>query len=155
MLNIHIPGREPLVLRHLVLDYNGTIALDGKVLEEVVSRLEELAGPLDIYVLTADTHGTAAAQCANLPLTLKTFPSAGAAAHKADIVRALGGGTVCVGNGYNDGDMFQVADLSICVLGREGCWGGLLARADVVVTSIGDGLDLLLHPDRLRATLRT
>jgi len=155
MLKIDIPGLPTLTLRHLALDYNGTIALDGKVLKEVGPRLRRLAEVLSICVLTADTHGTAAAQCAGLPVVLKTFPSAGAAARKADIVRGLGPGVACVGNGFNDADMFRLADLSICVLGQEGCWGGLLSAADVAAPSIGAALDLLLYPDRLRATLRT
>ena len=43
MLNIEIPGREPLALRHLVLDYNGTIAVDGKLLPELAAPLGELS----------------------------------------------------------------------------------------------------------------
>ena len=155
MLDVEIPGRGLLTLRHLVLDYNGTIALDGRVIPSAVPRLVRLAEQLDILVLTADTHGTAAAQCALLPVTLRTFPSAGAAQRKAEIVSALGPGCVCVGNGFNDELMFRAADLSICVLGEEGCWGGLPALSDVVVSSIAAGLDLLLLPNRLRATLRT
>ena len=33
MLNIQIPGREMLTLSHLVLDYNGTIAKDGEIID--------------------------------------------------------------------------------------------------------------------------
>ena len=51
--------------------------------------------------------------------------------------------------------MAEACALSVCVIGREGCCGALLGKSDVVVTSIADGLDLLLKPDRLRATLRT
>ena len=62
---------------------------------------------------------------------------------------------VTIGNGFNDIQMSGVADLSICVIGKEGCCGALLAHCDVVVTSIHDALDLLLKTHRLRATLRT
>ena len=51
--------------------------------------------------------------------------------------------------------MSDAADLSICVIGKEGCCGALLMHCDVVVTSIDDALDLLLKTGRLRATLRT
>lgn len=64
MLTISIPGREDLVLRHLLLDYNGTIAEDGRLAEGVAQRVEALSRSLEIYVVTADTHGTAAAACA-------------------------------------------------------------------------------------------
>ena len=60
-----------------------------------------------------------------------------------------------LGNGFNDIQMFDAAQLSIAVLEREGMCAALLSHASVVVRSIEDGLDLLLKPDRLRATLRS
>jgi len=155
MLTINIPGREPLRLTHLVLDYNGTIAEDGSVAEGVAPRLEELSKVLEISVITADTHGTAASRCQRLPLAVRAFPTVEVGRIKAGEVNAVGGGVVCIGNGFNDILMSDAADLSICVIGREGCCGALLRHADVVTTSILDALDLLLKPDRLRATLRT
>ena len=68
MLTISIPGRGDLVLRHLLLDYNGTIAEDGHLAEGVAQRVEALSRLLEIYVVTADTHGTAAAACAGVPV---------------------------------------------------------------------------------------
>ena len=41
------------------------------------------------------------------------------------------------------------------VLEEEGMCASLMLHADVLVKSIADGLDLLLRPDRLRATLRS
>jgi soluble P-type ATPase len=55
MMEINIPGLKALRLTHLVLDFNGTLACDGKVLEGVRERLEALARELEIHVLTA-TH---------------------------------------------------------------------------------------------------
>ena len=155
MLQVKIPGREELVLHHLVLDYNGTIAEDGAIIEGITERLEELSKSLEICVITADTHGTAAKRCAHLPLTVRTFPTVAVGAIKAEEVRRLSGGVVCVGNGFNDIEMCDAAELSVCVIGREGCCGALIAHADVAVTCIHDALDLLLKTDRLRATLRT
>lgn len=155
MLNIQIPGREELILSNLILDYNGTIAEDGEITESIRPRLAELAKNLSIYVITADTHGTAAKKCEGLPLQVLTYPTTEVGRLKADEARKLSGGVVTIGNGYNDIQMSDVADLSICVIGREGCCGALLMHCDVVVTSIDDALDLLLKPGRLRATLRT
>ena len=155
MLKIKIPGREELELRYLILDYNGTIAEDGFVIEGIVERLEELKKSLDIYVITADTHGTAALRCEGLPLEVKTFPTVQVGEIKAEETRKLSGGVVCIGNGFNDIQMSDAAALSICVIGKEGCCGKLIGHCDIVVTSIHDALDLLLKPDRLRATLRT
>jgi len=155
MLNIQIPGREELVLNHLILDYNGTIAEDGEIIEGIRPRLGELSKALSIYVITADTHGTAIKKCEGLPLQVLTFPTTQVGDIKAREAQKLGGGVVTIGNGFNDIQMSDVADLSICVMGREGCCGKLLLHTDVVVTSIEDALDLLLIPGRLRATLRT
>ena len=155
MIHIQIPGRETLTLSHLVLDYNGTIAADGNIIEGIRPRLAELSKDLSIWVITADTHGTAAGKCAGLPLQVLTFPTAEVGKIKAEQVRKLSGGVVTVGNGFNDIQMSDAADLSVCVIGAEGCCSALLAHTDVAVTSIEAALDLLLIPDRLRATLRT
>ena len=155
MLSIQIPGREELVLNHLILDYNGTIAEDGEIIEGIRPRLAELAKELSIYVITADTHGTAARKCEGLPLQVLTFPTTEVGKIKAEEAGKMEGGVITIGNGFNDIQMSDAADLSICVIGREGCCGALLAHTDVVVTSIEDALDLLLKTGRLRATLRT
>ena len=155
MLTINIPGREELNLSHLILDYNGTIAEDGEIIESIRPRLEELAKVLSICVITADTHGTAARKCAGLPLEVLTFPTTEVGAIKADHVKSLPGGVITIGNGFNDIAMSDAADLSVCVLGPEGCCGKLAAHCDILTRSIEDALDLLLKPDRLRATLRT
>ncbi|MEA5060484.1 hypothetical protein SDC9_111234 [bioreactor metagenome] len=155
MIEIHIPGRDPYMLHYLAVDYNGTIAEDGQLFEGVKARFEELSKLVDISILTADTYGTVRAQCAKLPVEVRTFPQAGAAACKRAIIQSLGGGVVCLGNGYNDIQMFDEADLSIAVLACEGMCAALLPHADVLVMSPLDGLDLLLHTDRLRATLRS
>lgn len=155
MLTVSIPGRETLELNYLVLDYNGTIAVDGALLPGVADRLAALKNRLEILVLTADTYGTVREQCAPLGVEVRTFPREGAAACKAEIVRELGGGAVCLGNGFNDIPMFDAAALSVAVLEEEGVCAALLSRADVLVPSAVSGLDLLLRPDRLRATLRS
>lgn len=155
MLTVKIPGREALALSHLILDYNGTIAEDGEIIEGIRPRLAELSKDLAIYVITADTHGTAAKKCEGLPLQVLTFPTTEVGEIKAREATRMTGGVITIGNGFNDIQMSDAADLSICVIGKEGCCGALLAHTDVVVTSIEDALDLLLKTDRLRATLRT
>ena len=68
-----IPGQDPLEVRHLVLDYNGTLATDGTLVPGVAERLRELALPphsLTIHVVTADTMGTVERQLHGLPCEL-------------------------------------------------------------------------------------
>lgn len=155
MLTIEIPGRETLEVSHVVLDYNGTVAVDGALLPGLAERIAALKESVTVTVLTADTYGTVRAQCDPLGIAVETFPRAGAAQCKEEIVRGLSGGAACVGNGFNDIQMFDAAALSIAVLEKEGLCAALLAHADVLVSSPLDALDLLLRPKRLCATLRS
>ena len=43
MIAVDIPGYRELRLEHLVLDYNGTLAEDGKLLPGVATTLQALA----------------------------------------------------------------------------------------------------------------
>ena len=157
MISIDIPGREhPLEIEALILDYNGTIAKDGALIEGIPERLNKLADAVEVYVLTADTYGTVRGQCKPLGVTVRTFPHAGAGACKEEIVLELRkNAKVCaVGNGFNDVQMMDAADFAVAVLDAEGMYAGLLPHADVLVRSAVEALDLFLKPDRLRATLR-
>ncbi|HLN63497.1 MAG TPA: ATPase P [Symbiobacteriaceae bacterium] len=155
MLALAIPGREPLALAHLVLDYNGTLAVDGNLMPGVSDRLMALAGRLDLHVITADTFGLAAVQLGSLPVTLQIIGAGDQAGAKVRLVESLGAGqVVAVGNGANDARMLKAAALGIAILGGEGAATPTLLASDLVVKSPNDALDLLLHPGRLAATLR-
>ena len=43
MISVSIPGWKILQLSHLLLDYNGTIAFDGRLIDGVAERLTALA----------------------------------------------------------------------------------------------------------------
>lgn len=154
-MKIDIPGRAPLLLEDLVLDFNGTLACDGILCNGVRERLDALAGQLRIHVVTGDTFGHAAAQLEGVPCTLNVLPSAGQLEAKRAYVDALGAErAVCIGNGFNDRLMLEAAGLSIAILQDEGVATGTLLAADIVVKRVVDALDLLLKPLRLVATLR-
>ncbi len=155
MINISIPGKSDYSIKNIVFDYNGTLAENGKISASVREKLLSLCGMADVYVLTADTYGSASDECRGINLTLKTFPTDNAADCKAQIVDELGReNTVCFGNGFNDIKMFKSAVLSVAVLAGEGMCSALLISSDVMVRSIEDGMNLLLNPNALRATLR-
>ena len=154
-MKIVIPEYKTLEVDTLFLDMNGTIAVDGVIPASVKERLTALSEQFRIYVLTADTHGNAKAQCEGLPVILETFPSGGAREYKKELVKAAGGRQcVAVGNGRNDELMLKEAALSIAVLDREGAYGKLLKTADLCTRSMQDALDLLLYPSRVIAGLR-
>ncbi len=155
MLQLDIPGRGKLELAHLVLDLNGTIARDGEVLPGVAERLASLGEGLTAHLVTADTHGKAVTIASRLGVQLARIEPGSEAEQKRALVQRLGAEqVVAVGNGANDGAMLRTAALGIAVLGGEGLAVEALHSADVVVTSIEDALDLLIHPKRLMATLR-
>jgi soluble P-type ATPase len=156
LIEIKIPGFKDLKLAHLVLDYNGTLAVDGGLLPGVQERLQGLAAEVHIHVITADTFGEVRATLADLPCTLHILPQASQAEAKRDYVRGLDAdGTVCIGNGRNDRLMLAQAALGIAVIQGEGASGACIAAADAVCRDINDALDLLRHPLRLTATLRS
>ncbi len=156
MLTFDIPGYKVLHLAHLVMDYNGTLAVDGKLVDGVAARLETLAQDLEIHVITADTFGLVQQQMAALPGQISVLGKDNQAEAKLRYVQELGlEQTVCIGNGRNDRLMLKAAALGLAVILAEGIAGETIQAADVVCRSITDALDLLLNPLRLTATLRS
>lgn len=155
MIDIIVPGYRGLRLEHLVMDYNGTLAKDGLLLEGVRPRLESLAEHLHLHVITADTFGLARSQLTGLPCELVILPVEQQAQAKLAYVDSLGRDqVVAIGNGRNDRLMIASAVLGITVVQEEGASTETLLAADVVMSDILSALDLLLFPKRLIATLR-
>ncbi|MDP3847693.1 MAG: ATPase P [Pseudomonas sp.] len=156
MIAIDIPGLRLFELNHLVLDYNGTLALDGVLLPGVADALSSLATQLQIHVITADTFGHAKAQLAGVPVELSIAPLQAQTDWKRQFVSDLGAdGVVAIGNGRNDSKMLAAAALGIALIQREGAAAVTVASADVVCTRVFDALALLQNPKRLMATLRS
>ena len=155
MFTVDIPGRGRLEIAYLVLDLNGTLALDGVVPAAVLERLHALSNEVQIHVITADTFGTAA-KLHGLDMRVQVLPPGDQVEAKAALVRALGASqTIAIGNGSNDEGMVREAAVGIAIVGPEGAYARTVLAADIVVTRIEDALDLLLTPARLIATLRT
>ncbi len=155
MITVQIPGGENLQLSHLVLDYNGTLALDGDLIAGVAEKIHELAIHLQLHVITADTHGTVAEKLKGLPCTLRIIGSDTQDRQKQAYVQSLGAEkVVAIGNGRNDGLMLQTAALGIVLVQGEGAGMAAIIHADIMCTDIVDAFALLLKPDRLKATLR-
>ena len=156
MIYHEIPGFGKIETDHLVLDYNGTLALDGELLPGVADALRKLSSQLQLHIVTADTFGVAASRLAGIPCRLSVLSTQAQDEAKAAYVRSLGADkTACIGNGRNDKRMLKEARLGIAVLGGEGVAYETLAAADVVVTDIRAALELFMHPLRLVATLRS
>lgn len=155
MIEIEIPGRGRLRLAHLVLDVNGTVAVDGMLVDGVVERIEMLRERIAVHWVTADTHGRQSALDDQLGIRAVRIEPGREREQKANLVRQMGAETVCyIGNGANDAAALAAAGLGIAVLGTEGVALEALTAADLLAPSICDALDLLLRSARLVATLR-
>jgi len=155
MLEITIPSRGVLRLEYLLLDVNGTIALDGQLLSGVRERLIELSRRVEIRLVSANTHGTVETLAAGLKVKAQILQPGNEVAQKMALVEELGAErVVAMGNGANDAAMLRRAALGIAVLGGEGLAVTSLTAADVLTPNIEAALDLLLYPRRLMATLR-
>lgn len=151
----NIPGFGSFEAKHLVLDYNGTLAEDGALVAGVAERLRQLAETLSIHVITADTFGTVKTALAGLPLAIATIPPGDQGKAKAAFVEKLGKDQViAMGNGRNDAAMLQTARIGMVILMKEGASCQALMHADLASRHICEALDLLAHPLRLSATLR-
>jgi soluble P-type ATPase len=155
VIEVDAPSGPSLEIRYALVDFNGTLACDGVLLDGVAERLRALAARLSIHVATGNTTGTAPVALSGLPIELHLMPPEDQAAAKRALIERLGAAHVAaIGNGRNDRDMLAQAALAIAVIGRESCATEAIVCADVVCTDVRDALDLLMSPTRLVATLR-
>jgi P-type E1-E2 ATPase len=156
MIELTIPGKGILQLEHLVLDVNGTIAVDGRLVDGVSRALSALRDRLEIHLITADTHGRQTVIDQQLSLRAERLTPGDEAGQKAAFVRQLGAQhCVAIGQGANDAGMLAAAAIGIAVQSREGLAVMALQAADVLAPDILGALELLEKPLRLVATLRT
>ncbi len=155
MLEYNIPGYKHLKINKIVIDFNGTLACDGRVVSGVKERLNTLAEKCDIIVLTADTFGTVEEMFINSNIEIEIIRSANSKKYKKEFIEEKGySNAIAIGNGNNDGLMLKEAALGILIIGNEGAATASLLTSDLVVNDINDALDLLLYPGRLIASLR-
>lgn len=156
MLEIKLPGRgRNLKLKNLLIDLNGTLTNAGRLDDVVIDKIKALKNIFNIYLLTADTYGTAKLLSEELGIELLEVDAINGGHDKRLFLhKVMAQESVAIGNGFNDIEMLAEANLSIVIIGQEGCAIPALLKADIAVTNIGDALDLLLNPERIVATLR-
>ena len=162
MIEINIPGREPLQIRWIVSDYTGTHAFAGALRAGVKDRLNQLAAKVLVHVITSDTFGTARRELADLPLMLHLLDAG--ASHDQQKLQYLAdseidpGQVAAFGNGNNDRLMLkavkEAGGLAVAVDNGEGCAVDAILNANLLIHGSENALDLLLQTDRCKATLR-
>jgi len=152
-MKLQIQNIGEVLIENIVLDYNGTIAKDGTVKESVKKYLKELQGVFNIYVITSDTHGSAAKNLEGTGVRLKILKSSDHTKEKEEFVKELGY-VFAVGNGSNDSLMLKAAVIGVCVIEDEGASVKSVLNADIVCKNIEAAFELLIKPKRIIATLR-
>ncbi len=156
MISVDVPGYKTLRLEHLVLDYNGTLAVDGVMVKGVKKGLISLAGQLRIHVVTADTFGKVVSAMEDIPCKVSILPPGDQEQGKLAYIRQLGCDRVVAGgNGRNDRLMLEAAALGFAVILEEGAAVQTLTSADILFTDIVHALTFLKNPLRMTATLRS
>jgi len=155
MLKIDIPGFKPIEAEHLVLDFNGTIAIDGRFVGDVIGHLVQVSEFLKVHVITADTFGTVRNELKDLPVVIKILEPEHQDKQKLNYINDLGPDrVVAIGNGKNDHLMLRGAALSIGIIQEEGAYSQIIYDTHLICTSINDALLILVNKKRLLATLR-
>jgi soluble P-type ATPase len=155
MITMDIPGWGNMDIENILIDLNGTLATDGKIPTGVKEKINHLSHKAKIYIVTADTQGTASEESSGMDVELVKVSEEDSTEVKFRVLEPLDPRkTVVIGNGNNDQLILKEAALGIAVLGDEGVSVSALKNADIVVKSISDALNLFLKPKRLLATLR-
>jgi P-type E1-E2 ATPase len=156
MIDLTIPGTGNLQIVHLVLDVNGTLAVDGTLLEGMPRAIASLANRLDVHLITADTHGGQDQIDRLLGLNAVRLQPGNEAVQKSEYVRSLGvRNCAAIGQGANDARMLAEAVLGIAILSPEGLCSETLKSSRIVMPDIFSAFNLLEHPQRIVATLRS
>jgi soluble P-type ATPase len=155
MIEVKIPGYANMQIEHLVMDYNGTLATDGILEPQVHQLLLEISNSLTIHVVTADTHGKVTDQLQGFPFSVNIIGEENQDEQKLEYLTALNPkNIIAIGNGVNDALMLKEAAIGICVVNHECAATKAVINSDIVCHSIIDALELLINPNRLKATLR-
>jgi soluble P-type ATPase len=148
-----LPRIDNVELNTLILDLNGTISVNGKLIDgvrEKLTKLKEIG--FSIYVFSGDVRGTARDLCISIGIELKICKSH--TEKEEDILALSPDSTVAIGNGRIDIGMFRHAKLSIATLQAEGIHPAILPHVDILMTNINEAFDLLLDQETLDATLK-
>jgi len=154
MITIQKPGQAPLEIEYLLVDYEGTLAIDGRVHPKAKDKMNLLSKRIKIYILFKGEKDKAEERLKKLKAEMLFLKEEKASEEKLDFLRKLDPQkTVAIGNGLDDAQIFDEVGFSICIIGKEGACGETLKRANLVMTDILDALDFLLKPFRQKATL--
>ena len=154
MISIQRPGMESLDIHFILIDFEGTLAMDGRVHPKAKDKVNLLSKRATIYILTKSNREKVEETLKKMKVKILYVTEGDSSQQKLDVLQRLGPHqTAVIGNGLDDVRIMEQAGLGMCVIGKEGSSAEAMAKADLVVTHVLDALDFLLKPLRQRATL--
>ena len=168
MISIGRPGQSNLGIESILLDFDGTLAMDRRVHPKAKDKINLLSKRTNIYIFVnpptppfnkGGKGGILAKELIEERLRkvkaeIIYLTVGDSSRRKLDLLRQLGPSRcVAIGNGADDAAMVEEAGIGICVIGEEGVSGEGIKNADLVFADILDALDFLLKPLRQKATL--
>ncbi len=155
MIQLQIPGSCDYTIENVLLDFNGTIAIDGHLIAGVKEKINQFADRLAFHVITADTFGFVRQELEGVNCSLYIIPEKNQAECKLSYLQKLGPqSTIGVGNGANDELMLKESALGIALVQQEGVATKTLVASDLVINNILDLFTCFEKPNRLVASLR-
>lgn len=154
MITIQRPNQQPLDIEYLLIDYEGTLASDGRVHPKAKDKINLLSKRIKVFIVTNGEKVSVEERLRKVNAEIIWLTEGQASRQKLQLLHQLDPNkTVAIGNGQDDAAMIAEAGLGICMIGKEAAAGETLRRADLVMTNILDALDFLLRPLRQKATL--
>jgi len=152
-MEFNIPGTGSIEIGTIILDLNGTVTVNGRIVRGLKRRLKRLKKKgIRVIILSGDTRGNASRVADRLGIELI---KAATQDEKEKAVLKLDPSTCAsIGNGLIDAKTIECVQLGIVTMQSEGVHVQTLQAADIVVPSVIDALDLFIHEKRLVATLR-
>ncbi|MGC8616690.1 MAG: HAD family hydrolase, partial [Desulfurella sp.] len=113
-MEIEILSVGKIVLKRIILDFNGTLATSGVLIKETKDILEKLSKAFDIHIVTGDTFSSAKEQLKGLNVKTIIAPLIDQITFKLEYAKSIGlSNLVAIGNGKNDSLMLKYAKLGI------------------------------------------
>ena len=154
MISIQRPGMENLDIHFVLIDFEGTLAMDGRVHPKAKDKVNLLSKRATLYILTKSNREKVEETLRKMKVEILYVTEGDSSQQKLKVLQRLGPHqTAVIGNGLDDVRIMEQAGLGMCVIGKEGSSAEAVAKADLVVTNVLDALDFLLKPLRQRATL--
>lgn len=150
---VDLPGRDPVTMAELVIDFAAASSHDGRLLPGVVERLAQLAKRIRITVVTTEACNQARQQLADLPVEVQNI--AAGSDRRAYVAKIGAGLVVAVSSASDDTLMLEAAAIGIAVADGQAAADELGAAADVVCRDIDEALDLVGDPQCLKVALCT